>query len=125
MEKVYSIIHAADFNLALTNLLIDLYSTNYEKYFDELIFDEHRVDNLSEPEREKLTKVAAVIEYVGNRQRNAILYNWIYSSKLQLDNPYTPGVENASIARIKRIMTAPKEFASRNVFYDEDTLKPV
>ncbi|WP_211202357.1 hypothetical protein [Salicibibacter cibarius] len=58
-------------------------------------------------------------------RENAILYNWIYSSKLQLDNPYTPGVENASIARVKRIMTAPKEFASRNVFYDEDTLKPV
>ncbi|AXF57456.1 hypothetical protein [Salicibibacter kimchii] len=117
--------HAADFNFALTNLLIDLYSADYENHFKELTFDEQEIDNLNESNLEKLTKVAAVIEYVGNRQRNATLYNWIYSPKLKLDKPYTPGVENASIARIKRMMTAPKEFASRNVFYDEETLEPV
>ncbi|WP_200127893.1 hypothetical protein [Salicibibacter cibarius] len=44
MERVYSIIHAADFNIALTNLLIDLYSASYEKYFDELSFDEQELD---------------------------------------------------------------------------------
>ncbi|GGJ93655.1 hypothetical protein GCM10007063_15260 [Lentibacillus kapialis] len=125
MERVHGIIQAADFNFALTNLLIDLYSTDYVKYFDELNFEEQKIDNLSESDRDKLTKVAAVIEYVGNRQKHATLPNWIYSAKLKLDTPYTPGVESASIARIKRIITAPKEFASRNVFYNEDTLEPV
>lgn len=125
MERVYNIIHADDFNFALTNLLIDLYSADYEKYFDDLDFDEREIDNLSNSDREKVTKVAAVVEYVGNRRKKAKLQDWIYSEKLKLDTPYTPGVPNESIARIKRIITAPKEFASRNVFYDEKTLDPV
>ena len=81
--------NVADFNFALTTCSLIF------------TFDEHRIDDLSEPNRENLTKVAVVIEYVGNRQKNATLCNWKYS-------PYTPGVESASIARIKRIMTVPK-----------------
>lgn len=125
MEKVSSVIKADDFNIALTNLLIDLYSSNYEKYFAALDFDEKEIDNLDEEQLKRLIKLAAVIEYVGNRQPNATLFNWIYSDKLKLEYPYTPGVPKESIARLRRIFSAPKEFASRNVFYDEDTLKPV
>ncbi|MFD1360782.1 hypothetical protein [Lentibacillus salinarum] len=125
MERVYGLIHADDFNVALTNLLIDLYSSDYKKHFLGLDFDEQKIADLSEPERETLTKIAAVVEYVGNRQPKATLYNWIYSEKLKLDKPYTPGVPEESVARVKRIITAPKEFADRNVFYDQETLEPV
>lgn len=125
MERVYSLIHAADFNFALTNLLIDLYSSGYQKHFASLDFDEQNIDSISREEQEKLTKVAAVVEYIGNRKPDAVLYNWVYSARLKLDVAYTPGVEPESSARVKRIITAPKEFACRNVFYNEETLKPV
>ncbi|MDC3413528.1 hypothetical protein NC797_16945 [Aquibacillus sp. 3ASR75-11] len=125
MEKVLNIIKAEDFNFTLTNLLIDLYSVDYESYFEELHFDESEIENLTKVELDRLTKVATVIEYVGNRQPKAKLYKWIYSEKLRLDDPYTPGVEDESIARIKRIFSAPKEFSLRNVFFDEETLKPI
>ncbi len=45
--------------------------------------------------------------------------------QLKLEEPYTPGVEKESFARIRRIISAPKEFALRNVFYDEKTLRPI
>ncbi|HHY75053.1 MAG TPA: hypothetical protein GX497_17905 [Bacillus bacterium] len=109
---------ADDFNLGLTNLLIDLYSPNYERYFKELSFDENKIGRLNIDELEKLTKIAAVIEYVGNRQPNAKLYDWIYAEQLKLEEPYIPGVEKESFARIRRIISAPKEFALRNVFYN-------
>ncbi|KEF36877.1 hypothetical protein M670_03959 [Schinkia azotoformans MEV2011] len=125
MERVLGIMKADDFNLALTNLLIDLYSLDHEQYFEELSFDEVAIDQLNGEELEKLTKIAAVIEYVGNRQPNAKLYDWIYKEQLKLTEPYTPGVEKESFARIRRIISAPKEFALRNVFYDEKTLKPI
>ncbi|MDD2498673.1 MAG: hypothetical protein PHY90_11180 [Desulfitobacteriaceae bacterium] len=125
MGRIFNIIKSEDFNLSLTNLLIDLYSQDYNKYFEELSFDEKSIDRLSREELDKLTKVAAVIEYVGNRQPNAKLYDWIYSNKLKLEYPYTPGVEKESIARIKRIISAPREFSLRNVFFDEETLKPI
>jgi len=125
MERILNIIKSEDFNLALTNLLIDIYSINYQKYFKELWFDEKLIDNLSREELDRLTKIAAVIEYVGNRQPKAKLYDWIYSNKLKLEYPYTPGVENESLPRIKRIISAPREFSIRNVFFDEKTLKPV
>ncbi|WP_246202582.1 hypothetical protein [Virgibacillus doumboii] len=118
-------IQATDFNFALTNLLIDLYSSDYQKHFEGLDFDEREIDALSLEDREKLTIVAAVAEYVSNRKQGATLYNWVFSAKLKLDKPYTPGVENGSIARVKRIISAPREFACRNVFFDEETLKPV
>jgi SET domain-containing protein len=124
LERIFNIIHAEDFNLALTNLLIDLYSSNYEKYFEELIFNEEEIEKLNKEELEKLTKVAAIIEYIGNRQPKAKLYDWIYSDKLKLEEPYTPGLEKETFERVRRIISAPKEFASRNVFYDEKTLKP-
>jgi hypothetical protein len=44
---------------------------------------------------------------------------------LILENPYTPGVPEESLARIKRIFTAPREFSLRNVFYDQNTIRPV
>lgn len=116
---------ADDFNLALTNLLIDLYSQDYEKYFEELWFDEKEINHLNKEYLEKLTKIAAVIEYIGNRRPKAKLYDWIYSSKLKLENPYTPGVEMGTFARVRRIISAPKEFSMRNVFFDEKTLKPL
>lgn len=116
---------AEDFNLALTNLLIDLYSPDYERYFEELWFDKNKINQLNNEELEKLTKIAAIIEYVGNRQPNAKLYDWIYAEQLRLEEPYTPGVEKESFARIRRIISAPKEFSLRNVFYDEKTLKPL
>ncbi|MEN1969613.1 hypothetical protein WMZ97_16235 [Lentibacillus sp. N15] len=125
MVRILDIIHADDFNVALINLLIDLYSSNYETYFEALDFDEKEINHLSDVELDRLTKVAAVIKYIGNRQPSATLFDWIYSDKLKLDYPYTPGVPKDSIARVKRIFSAPKEFASRNVFYDEQTLKPV
>ena len=125
MERVFNIIRAEDFNMALTNLLIDIYSSSYEKYFEELWIDEKEIDNLNKDEIDKLTKLATVIEYVGNRKSKAKLYDWIYCSKLKLENPYTPGVEKESIARIKRIIFSPNEFSSRNVFFEEKTLKPV
>lgn len=125
MERIFSIIKSEDFNRALTNLLIDIYSSSYEKYFDELCIDERIIDNLNMEELDKLTKLAAVIEYVGNRKPKSKLYDWIYSSKLKLEDPYTPGVESESVERIKRILSAPKEFSLRNVFYDEKTLKPM
>lgn len=125
MARVFDIIQSSDFNAALINLLIDLHSSNYEVYFLELDFDEAKIDDLNEEEVERLTKIAAVVEYVGNRQANAPLFNWIYSKKLKLTFPYTPGVPMESMARIRRIFSAPKEFAQRNVFYDEHTLKPV
>lgn len=125
MERILNIIKSEDFNLALTNLLIDIYSTNYNKYFEELWFDEELIDNLNRGELDKLTKIAAVIEYVGNRQPKAKLYDWIYSNKLKLEDPYTPGVENESLPRIKRIISAPREFSIRNVFFEEKTLRPI
>ncbi|WP_188455117.1 hypothetical protein [Virgibacillus oceani] len=125
MERVFNIIKAEDFNFALTNLLIDLYSSQYEKYFDELFLDENEINKLTDEELDKLTKVAAIIEYVGNRQPRAKLYDWIYSASLKLEEPYVPGAPKESVARIKRIFSAPKEFSLRNVFFDEKTLKPV
>ncbi|WP_279146037.1 MULTISPECIES: hypothetical protein [Clostridium] len=125
MEAVYNIITSENFNIALTNLLIDLYSPNYKKYFKELTFSEKEINQLDNDSLEKLTKAATIIEYVGNRQPDAILYDWIYSKKLKLKYPYTPGVEENSIERLKRILFAPKEFSSRNVFYDEGTIKPI
>lgn len=125
MERIFNIIKAEDFNLALTNLLIDLYSSDYEKYFEKLYFDEQQIDDLTKVEIEKLTKIAAVIEYVGNRQPNAKLFDWIYSNHLKLEDPYTPGVEKETFARVRRIISAPKEFALRNVFFEEKTLKPI
>jgi hypothetical protein len=125
MERILSIIKAEDFNLALTNLLIDLYSHDYEQYFEELWFDPERINYLKKEELDKLTKTAAIIEYVGNRQPKAKLYDWIYSDKLKLEEPYTPGVENESFQRIRRIISAPKEFAIRNAFFDERTLRPI
>lgn len=62
---------------------------------------------------------------MGNRRENAKHYDWIYSSDLKLENPYTPGVKEESFARLKRIITAPREFSSRKVFYDYKTIKPV
>lgn len=125
MERILNIIRAEDFNVALTNLLIDLYSSDYEKYFEELWLDEKIIDKLSSEELDKLTKVAAIIEYVGNRQPKAKLYKWIYSSKLKLGEPYTPGVEKESLQRIKRIIFAPREFCIRNVFFEEESIRPV
>jgi hypothetical protein len=125
LEKVFSIIKAEDFNFALTNLLIDLYSSEYERCFEELQFDENEIENLSKNEWDRLTKVAAIVEYVGNRQPNATLYKWIYSEKLRLDDPYTPGVDKDSVERVKQIFSAPKEFSLRNVFFEEETLKPI
>lgn len=125
MERIFNIIKSDDFNLALTNLLIDLYSSDYEKYFEELWIDDKIIDNFSREELDKLTKLAAVIEYVGNRQPKAKLYTWIYNDKLKLENPYTPGVADGSLARIKRIIFAPKEFSVRNVFFEEKTIKPI
>lgn len=125
MERVLNIMKADDFNLALTNLLIDLYSPDYERYFEKLSFEKNKIAQLNDDELEKLTKIAAIIEYVGNRQPKAKLYDWIYMEQLKLEEPYTPGVEKESFARIRRIISAPKEFALRNVFYDEKTLKPL
>lgn len=125
MERIFNIIRAEDFNLALTNLLIDLYSCEYKKYFEELYFDEKQIDSLNKEEIEKLTKIAAVIEYVGNRQPDAKLYDWIYSSQLKLEEPYTPGVGKETFERVRRIISAPKEFALRNVFFEESTIKPL
>lgn len=76
---------------------IDFYSSNYEKYFEELIFTEEEIEKLNKEELEKLTKVAAIIEYIGNRQPKAKLYDWIYSDKLKLEEPYTPGLEKRNI----------------------------
>ncbi|HNZ82806.1 MAG TPA: hypothetical protein PLX37_04625 [Sedimentibacter sp.] len=125
MGRIQNIIDAEDFNYSLINLLIDLYSSNYENHFNGLYFDEKKIIELNETEKDKLTKLAAIIEYVGNRRENAKLYDWIYSSELKLENPYTPGVNEESFARLKRIITAPREFSSRNVFYDYTTIKPV
>ncbi len=125
MERIRDIISSKDFNYQLVNLLIDLYSNDYERFFNELDFDEERIKELNETEKDKLTKLAAIIEYVGNRRENAKLYDWIFSSDLKLENPYTPGVEAGSSARIKRIFTAPREFSLRNVFYDHSTIKPI
>lgn len=125
MERVLNIIKSDDFNFSLTNLLIDLYSMDCNKYFEELLFDEEEIRYLNDEEKDKLTKLAAVIEYVGNRQTDVKLYDWIYSNDLKLKFPYTPGVEEESFARIKRIITAPKEFSLRNVFFDYMTIKPI
>ncbi len=125
MERIRDIISSKDFNYQLVNLLIDLYSNDYERFFNELDFDEERIKELNETEKDKLTKLAAIIEYVGNRRENAKLYDWIFSNDLKLENPYTPGVEAGSSARIKRIFTAPREFSLRNVFYDHSTIKPI
>lgn len=125
MERILDIIKAEDYNLALTNLLIDLYSPDYEKYFEELRFDPARIEYLTQEELDKLTKLAAVIEYVGNRQPKAKLYEWITSNQLKLQDPYTPGVEKESLQRIRRIFSAPREFSLRNVFFDEKTLRPI
>jgi hypothetical protein len=125
LEKILGVIRADDFNFALTNLLIDLYSTNYERHFKELTLCEKEFSKLDKEALDKLTKIAAVVEYVGNRRENAILYDWIYSEKLKLDTPYTPGVGKGSFARIRRIFSAPREFSLRNVFYEEETIKPV
>lgn len=125
MGRIFDIVKAEDFNFALTNLLVDLYSSDYERYFQELWFDLERIDSMPQEELVKLTKIAAIIEYVGNRQHKAKLYDWIYSERLKLQKPYTPGVEDGSFQRIKRIFSAPKEFALRNVFFDEKTLKPI
>ncbi|KLU62416.1 hypothetical protein CEB3_c12770 [Peptococcaceae bacterium CEB3] len=125
MGRILDIIMAEDFNLALTNLLIDLYCPDYEKYFEELRFNPAQTDSLTPEELDKLTKLAAVIEYVGDRRPKAKLYEWITSDKLKLQEPYTPGVEKESLQRIKRIISAPREFSMRNVFFDEETLRPV
>lgn len=125
MGRIYNIIKSDDFNFSLTNLLIDLYSEDSDKYFEELWFDEDNIQHLNKDEKDKLTKLAAVIEFVGNRKTEVKLYDWIYSNVLRLDFPYTPGVEEESFARIKRIITAPKEFSLRNVFYDYMIIKPI
>lgn len=125
MERILDIIKAEDFNLALTNLLIDLYSPDNVKYFEELWFDKARIDHLNQEELDKLTKIATIIEYVGNRQPKIKLYDWIISNKLKLNDPYTPGVEKESLQRIRRIISAPREFSQRNVFFDEKTLRPI
>ena len=125
MERIFNIINAKDFNIALTNLLVDIYSSSYEEYFEELWIDEKIIDGLNNEELEKLTKLASIIEYVGNRQIKAELYKWIYNEKLKLQEPYTPGVEKESLERFKRIIFAPREFSLRNVFYDEKTIKPM
>lgn len=125
MERIQNIINSQDFNYSLVNLLIDLYSNDYERYFKDLNFNEENIKELNETEKDKLTKLAAIIEYVGNRRENAKLYNWIFSKELKLKTPYTPGVEKESFARIHRIFTAPREFSLRNVFYDYKTIKPV
>ncbi len=125
MERILAITKEEDFNLALTNLLIDLYSSDYEKYFEELWFDPIQINHLTQEELDKLTKLAAIIEYVGNRQSKAKLYEWISLNQLKLQDPYTPGVENESFQRIRRIISAPREFSIRNVFFDEKTLRPV
>lgn len=48
---------------------------------------------------------------------NAKLYDWIYSNELKLKYSYTPGVEEGSFARIKRIFTAPREFSLKNYLH--------
>lgn len=83
---------------------IDFYSSNYEKYFEELIFTEEEIEKLNKEELEKLTKVAAIIENIGNRQPKAKLYDWIYSDKLKLEEPYTPGLEKETFERVRRII---------------------
>lgn len=90
MERIRNIINSADFNYSLVNLLIDLYSSDYKRYFNELYFDEEKIKSLNEKEKERLTKLAAIIEYIGNRKEDARLYNWIYSKDLVLEDPYTP-----------------------------------
>lgn len=125
MERILNIIKAEDFNLVLTNLLIDLCSPDSEKYFEELWFDPARIDHLTTEELDKLTKIAAIIEYIGNRQPKAKLYEWIYSERLKLEVPYTPGVEKESLQRIRRIISAPREFSIRNVFFEEKTIRPI
>ena len=106
-------------------MLIDLYSQNYKIYFEKLHFNVEAIEDLNEEELDKLTKLATVIEYVVNRQPGAKLYDWIYSDKLKLEDPYTPGVEYSDLGRVKRMISAPKEFSTRNVFYEEETLKPI
>jgi len=125
VERIQNIINSTDFNYSIVNLLIDLYSNDYERQFNELYFNEEKIKELDESEKDKLTKLAAIIEYVGNRRENAKLYDWIYSDELKLKTPYTPGVNEGSFARITRIFTAPREFSLRNVFYDYKTIKPV
>ncbi|MDL0421011.1 hypothetical protein QPM05_12955 [Caldibacillus thermoamylovorans] len=61
-------------------------------------------EKLNKEELEKLTKVAAIIEYIGNRQPKAKLYDWIYSDKLKLEEPYTPGLEKETFERVRRII---------------------
>lgn len=75
MERIFNIIHAEDFNLALTNLLIDLYSSNYEKYFEKLIFTEEEIEKLNKEELEKLTKVQQLsnILETGNQRQNYMI----------------------------------------------------
>ena len=125
MERIWNIINSDDFNFDLTNLLIDLYSKESLKYFKQLYFDEEFIDSLNHQQKNNLTKLAAVIEYIGNRTDNSVIYDWVYSSKLKLEDPYTPGLIEKDIHRLKRIMSAPVEFSNRNVFYDEETLKPI
>ena len=125
MERIWNIINSDDFNFDLTNLLIDLYSEDNNRYFQELYFDEKSIDSLNQKQTDNLTKLAAVIEYIGNRTDNSVIYDWVYSPKLKLKDPYTPGLIEKDILRLKRIMFAPMEFSNRNVFYDEETLKPI
>lgn len=125
MERIFYLLNCEDFNSSLTNLLVDLYSSDYKKYFKELWFDDKQFDNLDKKQLDRLTKIATIIEYIGNRKENVELHDWIYSSRLKLEYPYTPGVENNSISRVKRIIFAPKEFSVRNVFFEESTLKPI
>ena len=67
MERIWNIINSDDFNFDLTNLLIDLYSKESLKYFKQLYFDEEFIDSLNHKQKNNLTKLAAVIEYIGNK----------------------------------------------------------
>ncbi|WP_270578490.1 hypothetical protein [Caldibacillus thermoamylovorans] len=60
--------------------------------------------------------MAAIIEYIGNRQPKAKLYDWIYSDKLKLEEPYTPGLEKETFERVRRIIQHQKNLRQEMSF---------
>lgn len=112
------------FNLGITNLLIDMFDADVYVW-DSLSIEEDSILLLSKESFCNLVKVAALIDYVGNIMEITSKPSWIYRKELVLDEPFFPGCGEPSLARLRRLVTAPREFASRNVFYDKDIIKPV
>lgn len=114
-----------NFDLYLTNLIIDFNSKSYLKYFSELEISNEFINKAEEDQIIKLTKLASIIEYFGNKRGIKKLPEWIFDKRLVLEESYSASIPKDTCYWIRTLVTAPEEFSSRNVFYDIESIEPL